>query len=118
MQKRQTFRSRLIPVITSLARLPHGTGLAFSLCLQPALPTLLIMFFPGATLHPQTGFNTGAVVGPSGTTTPRARIQVIDRATGDLTREPTADIRCSLLSLNVLAATYKIKVTSAGIEGA
>ena len=86
------------------------------LFLQLALLALLAAFFPGAKLHAQTGSITGTVVDPSGAAIPGAQVQIINQATGDLTREATSDGSGTFRALNVPAATYKVKVTAAGME--
>src|SRR5271156_4465224 len=86
------------------------------LFLQLALLALLAAFFSGARLHAQTGSITGTVVDPSGAAIPGASVQIINQATGDLTREATSDGSGSFRALNVPAATYKVKVTAAGME--
>jgi hypothetical protein len=59
------------------------------LILQLALLALLAASFSGAKLHAQTGSITGTVVDPSGAAIPGASVQIINQATGDLTREAT-----------------------------
>src|SRR3984957_6378616 len=86
------------------------------LILQLALLALLAAVFPAAKLHAQTGSITGTVVDPSGAAIPGASVQIINQATGDLTREATSDSSGSFRALNVPAATYKVKVTAAGME--
>jgi len=86
------------------------------LILPLALLALLAAFFSGAKLHAQTGSITGTVVDPSGAAIPGASVQIINQATGDLTREATSDGSGSFRALNVPAATYKVKVTAAGME--
>jgi hypothetical protein len=87
-----------------------------SLWLQLALLGLLAAFFPGAKLHAQTGTITGTVVDPSGAAIPGAKIQIINQATGDLTREATSDASGTFRALNIPAATYRVKVTASGME--
>src|ERR1700735_5617881 len=86
------------------------------LLLQLALLALLAVFFPGVKLHAQTGSITGTVVDSSGAAIPGAKVQIIDQATGSLTREATADGAGVFRALNIPAATYKIKVTASGME--
>jgi hypothetical protein len=86
------------------------------LLLQLAMLALLAAFFPGAKLHAQTGSISGTVVDPSGAAIPRAQVQIINQATGDLTRETTSDSSGSFRTLNVPPATYKIKVSASGME--
>jgi Carboxypeptidase regulatory-like domain/TonB-dependent Receptor Plug Domain len=87
-----------------------------SLFLQLALLALLAAFFPGAKLHAQTGSITGTVIDPSGAAIPGAQVQVVNQATGDLTREATADGTGVFRALNVPAGTYRIKVSAPGME--
>ena len=87
-----------------------------SLFLQLALLALLAAFFSGPKLHAQTGSITGTVVDPSGAAIPGAQVQVINQATGDLTREATTDGAGVFRALNVPAATYRIKVSAPGME--
>jgi hypothetical protein len=86
------------------------------LLLQLAMLALLAAFFPGAKLHAQTGSISGTVVDPSGAAIPGAQVQIINQATGDLTRETTSDSSGSFRTLNVPPATYKIKVSASGME--
>jgi hypothetical protein len=77
---------------------------------------LLTAFSSGVKLHAQTGSITGTVVDPSGAAIPGAQVQVINQATGDLTREATTDGAGVFRALNVPAATYRIKVSASGME--
>jgi Carboxypeptidase regulatory-like domain/TonB-dependent Receptor Plug Domain len=86
------------------------------LLLPLALLALLAIFFPGATLHAQTGSITGTVVDPSGAAIPGAQVQILDQATGALTREATADGSGNFRVLNVPPATYKVKITAPGMQ--
>jgi Carboxypeptidase regulatory-like domain/TonB-dependent Receptor Plug Domain len=86
------------------------------LLLQLAMLALLAAFFPGAKLHAQTGSISGTVVDPSGAAIPGAQVQIVNQATGDLTRETTSDSSGSFRALNVPPATYKIKVSASGME--
>jgi hypothetical protein len=86
------------------------------LFLQLALLALLAAFFPGAKLHAQTGSITGTVVDPSGAAIPGAKVQVIDQATGNLTREASADAGGTFRGLNLPPGTYRIKVSAPGME--
>src|ERR1700727_404513 len=71
------------------------------LILQLALLALLAAFFSGAKLHAQTGSITGTVVDPSGAAIPGAKVQVTDQATGNLTREASADAGGTFRALNI-----------------
>src|ERR1700733_14305099 len=86
------------------------------LLLQLALLALLAAFFPGAKLHAQTGSITGTVVDPSGAAIPGAKVQVTDQATGNLTREASADPGGTFRALNMPPGTYRIKVSAPGME--
>jgi hypothetical protein len=81
-----------------------------------AMLLLLALFFSGAELHAQTGLITGAVVDPSGAAIPGAHVQIINQATGAVTRDTTSDKSGTFRALNVPAATYKIKVTAPGMQ--
>ena len=87
-----------------------------SFFLQIALLAIFAAFFPGATLHAQTGSITGTVVDPSGAAIPGAQVKIINQATGDLTREATSDGAGNFRALNVPPATYKITVTAPGMQ--
>src|SRR6202789_2285605 len=84
--------------------------------LQLAMLLLLAAFFPGAKLHAQTGQITATVADPSGAAIPGAHVQIVNQATGDITRETTSDASGTFRALNIPAATYKIKVTASGME--
>ena len=86
------------------------------LFLQLALLALLAVFFPSAKLHAQTGSITGTVVDPSGAAIPGAKVQVTDQATGNLTREASADAEGTFRALNLPPGTYRIKVSAPGME--
>jgi hypothetical protein len=94
----------------------RGGFLRPGLVLQLVLLALLAVFFPGAKLHAQTGSITGTVVDPSGAAIPGAQIQIINQATGALTREAAADGAGNFRALNVPPGTYKIKVSAPGME--
>jgi len=83
---------------------------------QLLLLVLLGVFFPGSTLHAQTGLITGTVVDPSGAAIPGAQVQIINQATGDLTRETTSDASGTFRALNVPPATYRVKVSAPGMQ--
>ncbi len=86
------------------------------LFLQLALLALLAAFFPGAKLHAQTSTITGTVVDQSGAAIPGAKVQIINQATGDLTREAVSDASGTFRALNLPTATYKVKVTASGMQ--
>jgi len=77
------------------------------------LLTLLLSCVP---LHAQTGLITGSVVDPSGAAIPGAQIQIINQATGDITRNATTDASGTFRALNVPPATYKIRVSAPGMK--
>jgi hypothetical protein len=77
---------------------------------------MLGAFFSGSALHAQTGLITGTVVDPSGAAIPGAQIQIINQATGDLTRQTTSDGSGTFRALNVPAATYRVKVNAPGMQ--
>jgi len=83
---------------------------------QLSLLVLIAVFLSCAQLHAQTGMITGTVVDSSGAAIPGAQIQIINQATGNLTRNATADGTGTFRALNVPAATYKIKVTATGMQ--
>jgi len=83
---------------------------------QLSLLVLIAVFLSCAQLHGQTGMITGTVVDPSGAAIRGAQIQIINQATGNLTRNATADGTGTFRALNVPAATYKIKVTATGMQ--
>ena len=56
------------------------------------------------------------MVDPSGAAIPGAQVQIINQATGDLTREATSDGSGTFRALNVPPGTYKINVTAPGME--
>src|SRR6267154_3036545 len=86
------------------------------LFLQLALFALVAAFFPGVTLHAQTGSITGTVVDPAGAAIPGAQVKIVNQATGDLTREATSDPSGNFRVLNVPPATYKVTVTAPGMQ--
>jgi hypothetical protein len=87
-----------------------------ALFLELAVLALLAAFFPGAKLHAQTSQITGTVVDPSGAVIPGAKVQVINQATGDLTREAVSDASGNFRGLNLPPGTYRIKVSAPGME--
>ena len=87
-----------------------------SLALQLMLLALLAAFFPGATLHAQTSTISGSVVDQAGAVISGAHVQIIDQATGNVTRESVSDAAGTFRALNLPVATYRVKVTAAGME--
>jgi hypothetical protein len=87
-----------------------------SFFIRLALLIMLGAFFSGSALHAQTGLITGTVVDPSGAAIPGAQIQIINQATGDLTRQTTSDGSGTFRALNVPAATYRVKVNAPGMQ--
>ncbi len=61
------------------------------------------------------GSIVGTIEDPSGALVPKATVTIINAATG-LTRETTADDDGRFSLLNVLAATYELKVTASGFR--
>jgi hypothetical protein len=106
---------RFLPAGLSFAHSPEKPR-GVSLFRWLVFVTLLAAFSAGANLHAQTGSITGTVVDPSGAAIPGAQVQVINQATGDLTREAVTDGAGVFRALNVPAATYRIKVSASGME--
>ena len=106
---------RFLPAGLSFAHSPERPR-GVSLFRWLVFVALLATFSSGANLHAQTGSITGTVVDPSGAAIPGAQVQVINQATGDLTREATTDGAGVFRALNVPAATYRIKVSASGME--
>jgi hypothetical protein len=77
---------------------------------------LAVFFLPCFALHAQTGLITGTVVDPSGAAIPGAQIQIINQATGDITRNAITDSTGTFRALNVPPSTYKIRITAPGME--
>jgi Carboxypeptidase regulatory-like domain/TonB-dependent Receptor Plug Domain len=80
------------------------------------LLTLLVTYLPCTQLHAQTGLITGTVVDPSGAAIPGAQIQIVNQATGDVTRNATADNSGTFRALNLPPATYQIRVSAPGMK--
>lgn len=79
--------------------------------------SLFLLFLSSSSLlHAQTGLITGTVVDPSGAAIPGAQIQIINQATGDLTRNATTDPGGTFRALNIPPGTYEIKVTAQGMR--
>ncbi len=76
----------------------------------------LLIFSSSRPLHAQTGLITGTVVDPSGAAIPGAQIQIINQATGDLTRNAVTDPGGTFRALNIPPGTYEIKVTATGMR--
>jgi Carboxypeptidase regulatory-like domain/TonB-dependent Receptor Plug Domain len=106
---------RFLPAGLSFAHSPERPR-EVSLFRWLMLVTLLAVFSSGAKLYAQTGSITGTVVDPSGAAIPGAQIQVINQATGALTREAATDGAGGFRALNVPAATYRIKVSANGMQ--
>ena len=95
----------------------NGRFVRPGLFLQLTSLALLAAFFPGATLHAQTSTITGTVVDQSGAAIPGAKVQIVNQATGDLTREAVIGCRrVHSVPLNLPTATYQIKVTASGMQ--
>lgn len=81
-----------------------------------ALFALTVMLLCCGHLQAQTGSMTGTVQDPSGAAIPGAQIQIVNQATGDVTRDAVSDGSGTFRALNIPAATYMIRVTAAGME--
>lgn len=111
------YPTKLTPFETPQASLARDRRLFEpGLFLQLALLVLLAAFFSAARLHAQTSTITGTVVDPSGAAIPGANVQIIDQATGNVTREATTDASGTFRALNLPTATYKVKVTASGMQ--
>jgi hypothetical protein len=82
----------------------------------PLVALVVVVLLSCAQLQAQTGQITGTVVDPSGAVISGARIQIIDQATGGLTRDAVADGTGTFRALNVPPATYLIKVSAQGMK--
>ncbi|WP_446742052.1 carboxypeptidase regulatory-like domain-containing protein [Silvibacterium acidisoli] len=80
------------------------------------LLALLVVLLSSARLHAQSGQISGTIVDPSGAAIPGAQVQVMNQATGDLTREVTSDSSGTFRALNIPAATYRIKFSAPGMK--
>ncbi|HMH12680.1 MAG TPA: carboxypeptidase regulatory-like domain-containing protein [Edaphobacter sp.] len=80
------------------------------------LLALLVLFLPGTQLQAQTGMISGTVIDSSGAAIPGAQIQIVNQATGALTRNATSDSSGTFRALNIPAATYTVKVTASGMS--
>lgn len=81
-----------------------------------SLLALCALLFSGLQLHAQTGLITGTVVDPSGAAIAGAQIQIINQATGDVTRNAVTDESGTFRALNVPPATYEIKISATGMK--
>src|ERR1700722_5806460 len=81
-----------------------------------ALLALLALFLPGTQLQAQNGMITGTVVDSSGAAIPGAQVQIVNQATGAVTRDATTDSTGTFRALNIPPATYTIKVTANGMS--
>src|SRR3984957_20268565 len=81
-----------------------------------ALLALLALFLPGTQLQAQNGMITGTVVDSSGAAIPGAQVQIVNQATGAVTRDATTDSTGTFRALNIPPATYTVKVTSTGMS--
>ncbi len=114
---RRRFAQPPLPGMRSASATP-----AFSKLLPMRLQALLIcltallLFGPGSRLYAQTGSITGTVIDPSGASISGAQVQIINQATGDITRDATTDGSGTFHALNIPPATYQIKVTAPGME--
>ncbi len=73
---------------------------------------LFVFLLSGTEVEAQTGMISGTVVDSSGAAIPRAHVQVINQATGAVTRDATTDSAGTFRALNIPPTTYNIKVTS------
>jgi Carboxypeptidase regulatory-like domain/TonB-dependent Receptor Plug Domain len=80
------------------------------------LLALLVLFLPGTRLQAQTGMISGIVVDSSGAAIPGAQVQIVNQATGVLTRDATTDGTGTFHALNIPPATYNVKITSGGMS--
>jgi hypothetical protein len=97
-------------------KVPYTRPLKANVHLRFSLLVLLALFLPCTHLHAQTGLITGTVVDPSGAAIPGAQIQIINQATGDTTRNATADNSGIFRALNLPPATYQIRVSAPGMK--
>ncbi|AXC12790.1 Oar protein [Acidisarcina polymorpha] len=76
----------------------------------------MVAFFAAPHLHAQTGQITGTISDPSGASIPGADVQIINQATGDLTRDAVADSTGTFRALNIPAGTYRLRISANGME--
>lgn len=80
------------------------------------LLALLAILLSATKLHAQSGQINGTIEDPSGAAIPGAKVQITNQATGDLTREATADESGTFRALNIPAGTYRIKINAPGMR--
>ena len=90
--------------------------LASSAFLPLCLLALLVMFFPGTKLMAQQGSITGTIVDSAGAVISGASVQVVDQATGNVTRVATSNGAGLFRALDLPPATYEIKVSAKGMK--
>jgi hypothetical protein len=91
-------------------------SLSQSLILPLSLIVLAVVFFPGTKLMAQDGSITGTIVDSNGAVIPGASIQVVNQATGNVTRVATSNSAGLFRALNLPTATYEIKVSAKGMK--
>ncbi|MDQ2833981.1 MAG: Plug and carboxypeptidase regulatory-like domain-containing protein [Acidobacteriota bacterium] len=77
---------------------------------------VLAIFMPGAKLMAQAGSITGTIVDNAGAVIPGAKVEVINHATGNVTREAVSNNTGVFRALNLPVATYDISVTASGMK--
>ena len=117
-RKQITNRDRTAnPLLRELrSRLGRLSSFYSSWLLPVSILALLVLFVPGTKLMAQDGTITGTVVDSAGAIIPGAKVQVINHATGNTTREATTNSTGVFRALNLPVATYDLKVTASGMK--